>query len=85
MTIVVINKTYGPLTDTLSINNLTSTATQAQVYQYSNSNLNAIVAQPNATITPPASGSTVSTIGASASQPMSFPGQSITMIAIPSH
>ena len=28
MTIVVINKTYGPLTDTPSINNLTSTATR---------------------------------------------------------
>jgi hypothetical protein len=85
MTIVVINKTYGPLTDTPSINNLTSTATQAQVYQYSNADLTHIVAQPNATITPPTSGSTISTIGASASQPMSFPGQSITMIVIPSH
>ncbi len=84
VTVVVINKTYGPLTNTLSINNLTSTATAAQVFQYSNANLNAIVAQPNAVITPPSSG-TISTIGASASQPMTFPGQSITLIVIPSH
>jgi Glycoside hydrolase family 44 len=76
VTIVVINKTYGPLTNTLSINNLTSTATAAQVFQYSNANLTAIVAQPNATITPPASG-TISTISAT------FPGQSITLIVIP--
>ena len=84
VTIVVINKTYGSLTNTLSINNLTSTATAAQVYQYSNANLNAIVAQPAATIThrPRAA---ISTIGASASQPMTFPGQSITLIVIPSH
>ena len=85
VTIMVINKTYGPLTNTLSINNLASTATAAQVFQYSNANLNAIVAQPAATITPPASGSTTSTISASATQPMTFPAQSITLIVIPSH
>ena len=78
VTIMVINKTYGSLTDTLSVNNLTSTATSAQVYQYSNANLTAIVAQSPATITPPASG-TASTIGAT------FLGQSITLIVIPSH
>lgn len=79
ITIMVINKTYGSLTDTLSIGNLTSTVTQAQVYQYSNANLNAIVSQPAATITPPASGSTTSTIS------VTFPGQSITLVVIPSH
>ena len=84
VTVVVINKTYGPLTETLSVNNLASTATSAQVFQYSNANLNAIVAQPAAIITPPSSGSTVSTIG-SAAQPIAFPAQSITMIVIPSH
>ncbi len=85
VTIVVINKTYGSLTDTLSVNNLTSTATSAQVYQYSNANLTAIVAQPAATIRPPGSGSTVSTISGSSGQPMTFPGQSITLIVVPSH
>jgi hypothetical protein len=79
VTIVVINKTYGSLTDTLSINNLTSTAVAAYVYQYSNANLNAIVAQPDVTVTAPGSGSTTSTITTT------FPGQSITLIAIPSH
>ncbi len=79
VTIVVINKTYGSLTDTLSIKNLTSTATSAQVYQYSNANLNAIVAGPAAAITAPGTGSTASTITAT------FPGQSITLIVVPSH
>jgi hypothetical protein len=79
VTVVVINKTYGPLTDTLSVNNLTSTATSAQVFQYSNANLTAIVAQPATTITPPASGTT-STLGS-----LTFPAQSITMIVIPAH
>jgi hypothetical protein len=80
VTVVVINKTYGPLTDVLSVNNLTSTATSAQVFQYSNASLNAIAAQPATTITPPVSGSTVSTLGS-----LTFPAQSITMIVIPSH
>ena len=84
VTIMVINKSYGSLTNTLSVNNLASMATSALVYQYSNANLNAIVAQPNATITPPASGTT-STISGPSAQPLSFPGQSITLIVIPSH
>lgn len=85
VTVVVINKTYGSLTDTLSINNLASTATSAQVYQYSNANLSAIVAQAAATITPPASSSTISTVGGASGQPLTFPAQSITVIVIPSH
>jgi hypothetical protein len=79
VTVVVINKTYGSLTDTLSINNLSSTATSAEVYQYSNANLNQIVAEPAATITPPASGGMTSTMTAT------FPAQSITLLVIPSH
>ncbi|HEY4009803.1 MAG TPA: glycoside hydrolase family 44 protein, partial [Acidobacteriaceae bacterium] len=79
VTIVVINKTYGSLTDTLSINNLSSTATSAQVYQYSNANLNAITSQPAAAITAAVSPSTTSTINAT------FPAQSITLLVIPSH
>jgi hypothetical protein len=78
LTIVVINKTYGPLTNTLSINNLTSTATAAQVFQYSSANLNAIVAQSPAPITI-GTGSNPSTIN------WTFPGQSITLVVIPSH
>lgn len=79
LTIMVINKTFGSLTDTLSISNLTSTATAAQVYQYSNANLNAIVAQPAATITA-GSGRNRSTISN-----ITFPAQSITLFVIPSH
>src|SRR5581483_3221086 len=79
LTIMVINKTFGSLTDTLSISNLTSTATAAQVYQYSNANLNAIVAQPAPTITA-GSGRNPSTISN-----VTFPAQSITLFLIPSH
>ncbi len=78
LTIVVINKTYGSLTDTLSINNLSSPAGSAQVYQYSNDNLNAIVAQPAATITA-GSGSNPRTISGT------LPAQSITLFVIPRH
>jgi hypothetical protein len=78
LTIVVINKTYGSLSDTLSISNLTSTAPAAHVYQYSNANLNAIIAQPDNNITA-GSGTNPSTIGAT------FPAQSITLFVIPSH
>jgi hypothetical protein len=76
LTIMVINKTYGDLTDTLSINNLTSTAASAHVYQYSNANLNAIQSLPGAAITA-GSGSTPSTITAT------FPAQSMTLFVIP--
>jgi hypothetical protein len=58
MTVVVINKTYGDLTSTLSLTGLPSTVTTAQAYLYSNANLAAIVAQPAVTVTPPASGGT---------------------------
>jgi len=78
ITVMVINKTYGPLTSTISLQNFTAVSgTNAQVYQYSNANLNAIVAQPAAAVTPPSSGTT-STIAN-----YSFPGQSITLFVIP--
>ena len=77
VTVVVINKTYGDLTDTLSLENFTPNG-QAKVYLYSNANLNAIVAQPNLTVTPPASGGTTSTIAN-----YTFPAQSITLFVAP--
>jgi hypothetical protein len=77
VTVVVINKTYGPLTSTISVSNLTGSPASAAVFQYSNANLNAITAQGGATITPPASGSTASTIS------YTFPAQSITLFVIP--
>jgi hypothetical protein len=77
VTVVVINKSYGALTATLSLANLTPNGA-AKAYLYSNANLNAIVAQPNVTVTAPVSGSTTSTIAN-----YSFPAQSITLLVIP--
>jgi hypothetical protein len=78
ITIVVINKSYGPLTSTLSLANYTATAGEtAESFLYSNANLNAIVAQTPVAATAPASGSTTSTISAT------FPAQSITLFVVP--
>jgi hypothetical protein len=74
VTIVVINKTYGTLTSTLSIANLASSRTTAHVYQYTSANLASIVSQPDSTIT--ISGTTGSLSG-------TFPAQSITLLVIP--
>jgi hypothetical protein len=76
ITIIVINKTYGDLTSTLSLANFTPNGA-AQVYLYSNANLAAIVAQPNITITAPTGSSTTSTISTT------FPASSITLFVIP--
>jgi hypothetical protein len=77
ITVIVINKTYGALTSTVSLANFRSSSGTAQAYLYSNANLNAIVSEPAVTITPPASGSTTSTITTS------FPAQSITLLVLP--
>ena len=76
VTVVVINKTYGDLTDTLSLANFTLNGS-AKVFLYSNANLAGIVAQPNVTVTPPATGSTTSTLSTT------FPAQSITLLVLP--
>lgn len=76
VTIMVINKTYGDLTETLSLNNVKSTGT-AKAYLYSNGNLAAIVAQPDIAVTAPASGSTTSTLATT------FPAQSVTLLVVP--
>jgi Glycoside hydrolase family 44 len=77
LTIVVINKTYGALTSTLSLGNFTSSGTTAQVYQYTNADLTKIVSAPAATIAAPGGGGTTSTIAGT------FPGQSITLLVVP--
>jgi hypothetical protein len=51
MTIVVINKTYGPLPAVLTLPNLTATG-PAKAYLYSSANLSAITVQPDVTVTP---------------------------------
>lgn len=78
ITIVVINKTYGALTSTLSLANYpATTAGTAEAFLYSNASLTAIVPQANVTVTPPPTGSTTSTITTT------FPAQSITLLVVP--
>jgi hypothetical protein len=78
MTVMVINKGYGSLTSTVSLANLAvASGTKAQVFQYSNANLNAIVSLPAVTVTPPATVSAASTLSAT------FPAQSLTLLVIP--
>jgi hypothetical protein len=76
VTVVVINKTYGDLTTTVSLANYAASGS-AHVYRYSNANLAAIVAGADAPITAPAKGSTTSTLSAT------FPAQSITLLVLP--
>ncbi|MFI5096344.1 MAG: glycoside hydrolase family 44 protein [Candidatus Acidiferrales bacterium] len=76
VTVVVINKTYGDLTATLSLANLSPNG-KAKVFLYSNANLAAIVPQPDLTVTPPAGVSTTSSLSTI------FPAQSITLIVVP--
>jgi len=78
VTVVVINKTYGALNTSLSLPNLTATATgYAKVYQYSNANLAAIVPLMEQEVAPPLGEGTASTINAT------FPAASITLFVIP--
>jgi hypothetical protein len=76
LTIVVINKSYGDLTSTLSLANFTASG-PAQSWLYSSANLQAIVAQPNVSVTAPAVGSTTSSLSGT------FPAQSITILVVP--
>jgi Glycoside hydrolase family 44 len=76
ITIMVINKTYGDLTETFNLANVSSTGT-AMTYLYSNANLGAIVGPASIAVTPPASGSTTSTLSTT------FPAQSITLLVVP--
>jgi len=76
VTVVVLNKTYGDLTATLSLDHLTPNGT-AKDFLYSNANLSAIVAQPDLAVTPATGGGTTSTISTT------FPAQSITLLIVP--
>jgi hypothetical protein len=77
VTVVVINKTYGDLTATLSLDHLTSSSGTAKAFLYSNANLAGIVPQPDVTVTPPTAGGTTSTISTT------FPAHSITLLVVP--
>ncbi|HET7103042.1 MAG TPA: glycoside hydrolase family 44 protein [Terracidiphilus sp.] len=76
VTVVVINKTYGGLTSTLTLANFTPNG-PAKVFQYSSANLSAIVSLPDATVAPPSGGTTSSTLTAT------FPAQSVTLFVVP--
>ena len=69
LTLVVINKTANAITGVLNLANFNA-AGSAQLYGYSNANLQAIVAEPNATIS-------------NSSMRAAFAAQSATMIVVP--
>jgi hypothetical protein len=75
ITVVVINKTYGTLTSTLSLANFTPIA-PVNIFIYSAANLTAIVPEPGITPMPPPHGSSTSSLN------LTFPAQSITMIVL---
>ncbi|HEX3747845.1 MAG TPA: glycoside hydrolase family 44 protein [Bryobacteraceae bacterium] len=69
LTVVVLNKTAGDITDAINLANFTPSGT-AQAWQYSSANLHAIVRQPDVSV-----GSTALST--------TFPAQSITLLVIP--
>jgi hypothetical protein len=73
LTVLVLNKSFGDLTSSVG---LTTSATSAQVFRYSNADLNAIVKMADVTVTQPAG-------GGAASVAMTFPAQSITLLVMP--
>lgn len=79
VTVVVINKSFGTLTSTLSLANLTARG-EAKVYQYSAGNLAAIVALGDVVVYPPNPLAATPTSGISN---YAFPAGSITLFVIP--
>jgi hypothetical protein len=78
VTVVVINKAFGPVTSTVSLLDVATPGT-VKTYQYSNASLTAIstVRAGDVMVTPATSPSTTSTIT------YTFPAQSITLFVIP--
>jgi hypothetical protein len=76
VTVIVINKTYGDLTSTLTLGGLFPPGTTAKAYLYSNANLAGIAGPTAVAVTPPA-GSAPWEIGN-----YTFPAQSITLFVI---
>jgi hypothetical protein len=76
VTVVVINKTYGDLTTTLSLANFTPNG-NAKVFLYSIAHLAGIVAQSDITVTAPTGGGNISTMT------ITFPAQSIMILIAP--
>ncbi len=79
ITVMVINKTYGSLTSTISLENFSAASgTNASVYQYSSAGLTTITQPGAVSVTPPLGSSTTSTISN-----YTFPAQSITLFVVP--
>jgi Glycoside hydrolase family 44 len=76
VTVVVLNKTYGDLTTTLSLANLIPGGA-VKAFLYSSAHLAGIVAQPDVTVTAPTGAGTTSTITTT------FRAQSITIFIVP--
>jgi hypothetical protein len=76
ITVIVLNKTYGDLTSTIALKNLTASGA-AKAFLYSNADLAAIVAQPDVTLTHPRTDAAVGRLEAT------FPAQSLTIFVIP--
>jgi uncharacterized protein (TIGR03437 family) len=70
LTILVLNKTYGDITDSVSIANFTPDLANAQAWQYSSANLNAILKLAGATFS-------------SSSINATFPALSMTLFVLP--
>jgi hypothetical protein len=70
LTVLILNKTFGDLTSTVA---LTTSATAAHVYQYSNANTSAITHLADLPVTTTAGKSTVTT---------TFPAQSFTLLVM---
>lgn len=77
LTVMVINKTFGPLTSTVSLANVGAIAASADVFQYSSANLAQIVKQPSVSVTAPVLPSKTATLT------YTFPAQSMTLFVIP--
>ena len=77
LTVMVINKTYGTLSSTISVQNLQTSSATAQVFQYSTANMASITGLSPVAVAAPVSGGTVSTIT------VVFPAQSITLLVVP--
>jgi uncharacterized protein (TIGR03437 family) len=70
LTILVLNKTYGDITDSVSISNFTPDLANAEAWQYSSANLNTIVRLTGATFS-------------SSSINATFPALSMTLFVLP--
>ncbi len=75
ITVMVVNKSYGDLTGSVTLEHIATKAGAAKAYLYSDANLASIVAQSDVILAMPKAGSSTATT--------TFPAQSITLLVIP--